>query len=496
MSTASFDDYLCGASLSSTGHPPPGGRTADVTQGLLKYDLDGHLINEATMNIKKTNSISCILLSKSSLTKGNIRRIPFYPKDKNSPLVYSSGRWNFNPSKKPKQSNSDTGSSTDATGSSEPGMTSEDSNATWDDEEYDGDQGSKRKRKRTTSRMTTEKILEHLFKAIVYTLRKPLQDKTTFNIPPQSESVKRYWSSEFSASPIPDLYNSQKPDLALFNYRNKKLPKTWADVLSFIEHTTSDFSKRQDLPVYWGSSTKAYLVMREQPWRRFVIYFTIAADCIRTHYLDRSGLIMSLPTDIHSSPVRVAEAIGTVSLADQKMLGFDDTIHMCIPHCKGSHANLADGAIGWVYNNSGKQYSIMDVLWKSQGLFCRGTVCYRVRDPEDGIDYAMKDCWVAEAKRYHEVDVLKKVKGIPNVVELVDHWDVKYGDQDDCTDLIRRQYSREDRRDKKFCNRYHRRLVMKPCGEPLSRFKSRKELICAFRDFVVGEFGFNVPNRG
>jgi hypothetical protein len=464
----------------------------------LTFDLDDHVINESILKIQKTASISHILLSKTSLTEENIGRIPFYSKKKNSPLVYSSGRWNLNPSKKPKQSNSDTGSGTDATDSSlsEPGMTSEDSDGTWDGDEYNGvmDPGSKRKRRT----LSTEKILEHLFKAIVYSLRKSLRDKTTFNIPPQSEPVKRYWSAEFSTSPIPDLYNSQKPDLALFNYRNKKQPKTWADVLSFVEHTTSDFSKRQDIPVYWGSSTKAYLIMREQPWRRFVIYFSICANSLRTHYLDRSGLIISLPVNIHSSPVLVTEAIGTASLADQKMLGFDDTIHMCIHHCKGSHANLADGAIGWVYNNSGKQYSIMDVLWKSQGLFCRGTVCYRIRDPEDGIDYAMKDCWVAETKRYHEVDVLKKVKGIPNVVDLVDHWDVKYGDQDDCTDLIRRQYgiSPEDRGDKKFCNRYHRRLVMKPCGEPLSRFKSRKELICAFRDFVVGEFGFNVPNRG
>jgi hypothetical protein len=29
---------------------------------------------------------------------------------------------------------------------------------------------------------------------------------------------------------------------------------------------------------------------------------------------------------------------------------------------------------------------------------------------------------------------------------------------------------------------------MTPCGDPLSDFGSRKELICAFRDFVIGEF--------
>ncbi|KAG1886156.1 hypothetical protein F4604DRAFT_1917860 [Suillus subluteus] len=73
----------------------------------------------------------------------------------------------------------------------------------------------------------------------------------------------------------------------------------------------------------------------------------------------------------------------------------------------------------------------MDVLWKSQGFFCRGTVCYRVRDPTNGKDYAMKDCWVPEAKRYHEVAILERVKGIPNVVQLVDHWDVMYNRKPD-----------------------------------------------------------------
>ncbi|KAG2079613.1 kinase-like domain-containing protein [Suillus discolor] len=115
-------------------------------------------------------------------------------------------------------------------------------------------------------------------------------------------------------------------------------------------------------------------------------------------------------------------------------------------------------------------------------------VCYCVRDPTDGKDYVMKDCWVPEAKRYHEVAVLKQVHGIPNVVQLVDDWDVMYDGEPDCTARIRDRYQQfdpDDRDDHRFCNRFHRQLVMTPCGEPLSHFSSRKELICAFCDFVV-----------
>ncbi|KAG0705577.1 hypothetical protein DFH29DRAFT_996658 [Suillus ampliporus] len=129
----------------------------------------------------------------------------------------------------------------------------------------------------------------------------------------------------------------------------------------------------------------------------------------------------------------------------------------------------------------------MAVLWKSQGLFCRRTVCYRIRDPADGKEYAMKDCWVAEVKRFHEVDVLERVKGIPNVVQLIDHWDVLFSGEPDCTARIRDRYGilPEDRPDKKFINRYHQRLLLTPCGDPLWDFSSRKELLCAFCDFVV-----------
>ncbi|KAG1894036.1 uncharacterized protein F5891DRAFT_962167, partial [Suillus fuscotomentosus] len=207
---------------------------------------------------------------------------------------------------------------------------------------------------------------------------------------------------------------------------------------------------------------------------------------------DRSGLIITLPTSIQSSPAHVTDAITTLSLVDLTLLGLDPTIHMCIPSCKGTHTDLAEGVIGWVTNNHGKIYSILAVLWKSQGLFCRGTVCYRIRDPVDGKEYTMKDCWVAEAKRYHEVDILERVKNISNVVQLVDHWDVLFDGEPDCTAHIQDRYGilPEDRPDKRFVNRYHRRLLLTPCGDPLWHFSSRKELICTFCDFMVSEFSF------
>ncbi|KAG2029307.1 hypothetical protein BDR03DRAFT_1018570 [Suillus americanus] len=99
----------------------------------------------------------------------------------------------------------------------------------------------------------------------------------------------------------------------------------------------------------------------------------------------------------------------------------------------------------------------------------------------------MKDCWVTEVKRYHKVDILERVKGIPNMVQLVDYWDVLFDGEPDCTARIRDGYGvlLENRPDKRFSNRYHRCLLLTPCRDPLWDFSSRKELICTFHDFVV-----------
>ncbi|KAG1891927.1 uncharacterized protein F5891DRAFT_986421 [Suillus fuscotomentosus] len=419
----SFDLYLCGASLSSVGFPPIGGCTVSAVKGLLRSELDGKVIDES--NLKKMKFTDSIFL-----TTHRQDQVPL--------------KGQFRKKSKTKDPESIDTDATDlidldeeVEGLDSHGSTifSQGTDGTWSDDKYKGSEntGSKRKQKKCS----TERDLQYLFHAIQWALRN--RSRYPSKLPFEISPIKRYWSAEFANSPIQDPYNAQKPDVALFYYKNKHREKTWADVLSFVEHTSSNLAVTHDLAVYWGSATKAYLIMQEQPWHRFILAYSICADNLRAHYFDRSGLIISLPTPIHKFPIRVTEAVATTALADPQYLGLDPTIHMCIPDCQGTHPSLTVGAKGWVINNSSKTYSIMDTLWKSQGFFCRGTVCYRVRDPTnpDGKDYAMKDCWVPEAKRYHEVDVLERIKGIPNVIELVDHWDVI------------------------------------------------KELICAFRDFVV-----------
>ncbi|KAG1743536.1 hypothetical protein EDD22DRAFT_958776 [Suillus occidentalis] len=140
---------------------------------------------------------------------------------------------------------------------------------------------------------------------------------------------------------------------------------------------------------------------------------------------------------------------------------------------------MLPGAIGWVYDNDENLYWIMEILWKSRGFFKRGTVCYRVRD-KLGREYALKDCWVNEEVKDVEIDLLKAVEGIPNVVQLVKHWDVLYDGRPDSTSHIRAHCPTFN-----FERRIHQRILLTPCGVLLTHFSDLPELVRVFRDLVV-----------
>ncbi|KAG0702273.1 hypothetical protein DFH29DRAFT_999515 [Suillus ampliporus] len=81
--------------------------------------------------------------------------------------------------------------------------------------------------------------------------------------------------------------------------------------------------------------------------------------------------------------------------------------------------------------------------------------------------------------------ILEMIKGIPNVVQLIDHWDVYYEEKPDCTVRICSQYDMNHQDNLMFCNRFHHHILLPPCGQPLSKFSSRQELLTGFHAFVV-----------
>jgi len=346
-------------------------------------------------------------------------------------------------------------------------------------------------RKRSTPQPSSEeKDWERLLKNIYYHMLKSIKMRQV--------SEPRYWSSEFATVAIKDHIDSQKPDLVLMDYRLKNsqppVVKTWAHILTGIVIARSELSVRgRDISVYLGTATKGYLIMREQPWRRFVLLFSIANLNLRAHYIDRSGMIISAPIAIGSKATRFVDVVNAMTLSDHKSLGFDPTIHICSDLCSKSATHDHDGllplgvhhmldqAIGCVIDNESKVYWIMAILWKSRGLFSRGTICYRVQD-EAGEVFALKDCWVDEEALEHEVELLKAVEGVPNVVQLKKYWDVMYNGKRDSTSTIRKHI------DLTYPAKVHRRMLFTPCGLPLTSATSVAQLVSVFQDLVIGAF--------
>ncbi|KAG2146500.1 uncharacterized protein EDB93DRAFT_1250781 [Suillus bovinus] len=243
-------------------------RTLDTVKPLLKHELQSRVIH------KEVESLGSIKYNRLA-----------------GPPAYSSKGWTFNCRKRVKQTE-ESDSETDRLEDDEGSTTKIDGDIEDDDDDTDNGSGSKLNyegslkliilikdglldgswdgqdfqagsKKRQWVVHTTETDLQRLFYTIQYHLRNSLKD----DIPYTFAMGAQYWTAEFSTTAIPDTFNAQKPDLSLFDFALLKEKKSWANVLAFVEHTSSDLSKNRGLAVYWGSAIKAYLIMQEQPWR-------------------------------------------------------------------------------------------------------------------------------------------------------------------------------------------------------------------------------------
>ncbi|KAG1736396.1 uncharacterized protein EDB91DRAFT_1250009 [Suillus paluster] len=471
-------------------------RLQPCMDNLLQNDLVGNVLWEETDLPATTSSLMDHIIPKSSIRRPVIENITYAT----GVLIFVDHKWQLDKhqnkqmlKQKQKQAPDDTDSDTeelgtDCEGSSVSGQEGSSASAApdasdqgWDSQEYDPNQPNRK----PTPKQTPEQKWVCLFNTVYTAMRMTYRAMFPHHSPmypfepADHKRPHQQWSPEFCNAPIPDVTNIQKPDVVLLD--RDVQPKSWAHVLTCIEITESDLGTNHDIPLFKGVITKGYLMMREQPWRRFIMLFSLAANHLRAHYMDHSGLIITRPILITANPMRLVDMLNTMSLGNNKSHGMDPTIHMCNKSCKQTQCEVGDQAIGWIEDKEKQKLLIIAILWRSQGLFSHGTICYHVWD-KDGVEYALKDCWVDEAKKDHEEKVLEMVRGIPNVVTLIATWDVEYEGEPDSTLRI---HNRHRKFSPEFRCKYHQRMLLTPCGEPLSTFSTKRELISAFRDLVV-----------
>jgi hypothetical protein len=107
----------------------------------------------------------------------------------------------------------------------------------------------------------------------------------------------------------------------------------------------------------------------------------------------------------------------------------------------------------------------------------------------------LKDCWVDAEIIEQEVNCLRAVNGVPNVVQLVKYWDVEYGRHINNTSKIYNHIHNHLPTSLVFTNKIHHHMLLTPCGLLLTNFKSVPELVNVFLDLVVGEFLWYLPKQ-
>ena len=132
--------------------------------------------------------------------------------------------------------------------------------------------------------------------------------------------------ADWSDCIMPSAYRyERKPDLVLLENEllprdeiSWKSPKVLAELMRESFTPTAHIARTLD--------TKAYLVMIEQPWRRFVLTLSFSKLELRLHYYDCSGGSISPPFHLQRDPQEFLFILACVVFSPRSCIGFDDTI--------------------------------------------------------------------------------------------------------------------------------------------------------------------------
>ena len=254
-------------------------------------------------------------------------------------------------------------------------------------------------------------------------------------------TAHRCWMANWSDCIMPSAYNyDHKPDLILL--KNElvphdgilwKSPKILAELMRESFTPTAHIARTLD--------TKAYLIMIEQPWRRFVLALSFSKLELCLHFYDCSGGSISPPFHLQCDPQEFLFILTCVVFSPRSCIGFDDTVdiipkvlipsplstkssmnlppvnHVSVPSLSSS----TQGIYGTIRVRH-DIYEILSILFSSTGFLGRGTICYLA--VRNDIVYIIKDHWVSGSP-LHEACMLKHVQGIKGVPTYVNSWEVE-----------------------------------------------------------------------
>jgi Fungal protein kinase len=280
----------------------------------------------------------------------------------------------------------------------------------------------------------------------------------------KNATLKRKWTGEFAHSAISDSMHHRKPDVLLVRTSQSLHPAVtlqWQDVCSLIELTSTSGSKRKILDTICN---KAFICFTVQPNRRFLPALYIYKTTFRFCVFDRSGGVQSIAYNINADSTTFIRLIVGLCFAEDEVIGYDPSM------TQDSTNSISAMRLNDVEYKAKKQ------LIATQSLRGRATHVWIAENPAK-VSCIIKDCWIAAKRNQNEIAVLKEIKALRGVPKIIDGELVQFHGKDDSTGWLRQEFNFTDLR-------FHLRIAMSPIGIPLSKFKSKKELIGIFMDVL------------
>jgi hypothetical protein len=289
----------------------------------------------------------------------------------------------------------------------------------------------------------------------------------------QAAIAKRRWYAGHHGKILDGSPIRCKPDVVLDQIYEKRVDSegtetTWQKVHSTCEATITELKNSKIIKE--TVRQKSYLMFTSQANRCFTICLDFTHDSFTLTVIDRAGLVQSETLKVLEEPCTLLRVIVGLMFGRLSDIGYDETMEC--DEDGNTKSLIVDG----------KKYQVVEELFKSQFL-----MGWRVSRSEGGIvnEFVVKDSWVDVGRTQSEIKMLTRIHE-DRLCQGQGREDVRVptGSHFAIDSTARRRALAKGQEEEKV----HRWLLMGPVGIRITNFRSLRELIGAFIDFVEGIF--------
>jgi hypothetical protein len=277
----------------------------------------------------------------------------------------------------------------------------------------------------------------------------------------------RYWSHLYHNTPLRDCPLQRKPDVVLLDVDHRE-NITWSCVRAVTEVTSLSY-KRNKINI--TIRDKSYITLLTQANRVFVPILAFWGNKFQLTVTDREGQLCSHDIQItgyrpFADSLFLLRAIAALCFAAPQHIGYDPT--MITDRAGKVESIICDE----------KTFKVVKLMYEMQSLTGRGTRVWQVE--HCNTHYILKDAWVEKLRPVAEYEHLQHIAGVKGVSELFCFGDVMIDGRLLFTGNIREGLGTNPER-----GRIRRRIVTCTIGSHIATFRSKYELISAFRDLTI-----------